>query len=232
MSFDLPPPISKKMLLCCFSDHERWVLALGGGNDSIFPTDGGILFVSSRSSRSSFMALSCRQLTQATSSAPEYPSICWQYGLYFWLSMTHEDTNLAFFLETRSEVLDLEGSNRLECYFEKTCSSRNVTLCVKEAYLCNTWHASIHSIVWGIGMDAHLQDLLGRRLETKRNQRISFGCLPDISLTAFFADRRTCLSSSGISTALNCGCIVTSNFNFPKVPQERVERPPRSRGKS
>ena len=92
------PPISKKMLLCCFSDHERWVLALGGGNDSIFPTDGGILFVSSRSSRSSFMTLSCRQLTQATSSALEYPStICWQYGLYFWLSMTHEDTNLAFF---------------------------------------------------------------------------------------------------------------------------------------
>lgn len=67
-----PPPIFQKMLLCCFSDYERWVLALGGGNDSIFPTHGGILFVSSRLSRSSFMILVLvGGLTQATLSALE-----------------------------------------------------------------------------------------------------------------------------------------------------------------
>jgi len=74
---------------------------------------------------------------------------------------------------------------------------------------------------------AHLQNWGGRLTpypETKKNQRISFGCL-DISLTAIFADRLAYLSShgSGISrTLIMCGCtVLTSNLNLPT--EERVE---------
>ena len=133
--------------------------------------------------------------------------------------MTHQDTDLAFFLETCSEVWIWKKAQIGSNVISRRTSLLETLPCVSRKRTYVILGMPVYTQLFGaLARTAHLQDLLGRRLETKRNQRISFGCLPDISLTAFFADRRAYLSSSGISRALMCGCTMMSNLKFPKAP--------------